>query len=227
MDRRFAPIDASSCGTVRAGLYPHLQKEYFVLIFSWMSQRFCCQPITCASLGRAAFCAWVCLSVLLTGCSTPGKVPSPQEKFGSVETYSRLFDAAPSEACEAARRALLSQGYLVNTTGLELIEGKKNFQPEAESHLEMRIRVVCVRESTDGKVSLAFATAVQDRYALKKDNSSASLGVSAIGSVSIPFMSGSDSMVKVGSETIADDQFYERFFDLVKRYLVDAEVRVE
>ena len=172
------------------------------------------------SFRRVAFCVAACLSALLTGCSTPGKVPSPQEHFGSVETYSRLFDAAPSQACEAARRALLSQGYLVNTTSSELVEGKKSFQPEAESHLEITIRVVCILETTDGKVSLAFATAVQDRYALKKANSSASLGVSAIGSLSLPFMSGSDSMVKVGSETISADGFYEKFFDLVKRYLV-------
>ena len=27
-------------------------------------------------------------------------------------------------------------------------------------------------------------------------------------------------MVKVGSKTISSDVFYERFFDLVKRYLV-------
>lgn len=96
-------------------------------------------------------------------------------------------------------RALLSQGYLVGETNASGVEGKKNFQPEAESHLQMTIRVVCVPESASGEVSSAFASAVQDRYALKKDNSNASLGVSAIASVSLPFMSGSDSMVKVTS----------------------------
>ena len=62
--------------------------------------------------------------------------------------------------------------------------------------------------------------ALQDRYTLKKSANSASLGVGALGSVSLPFSSGSDSMVKVGSETIAKDTFYDSFFDLVKRYLV-------
>lgn len=156
---------------------------------------------------------------ILAGCSGPAKMFPAQEKFTSVETYSRLFDAPPAQACEAARRALLSQGYLVGDTKATWVEGKKSFQPDAESHLQMTIRVVCVTESASGEVSLAFASAVQDRYALKKDNSSASLGVSAIGSVSLPFMAGSDSMVKVGSETIATDAFYDKFFDLVKRYL--------
>jgi hypothetical protein len=156
---------------------------------------------------------------ILAGCSSPTKMFPAQEKFSSVETYSRLFDASPAQACEAARRALLSQGYLVGDTKATGVEGKKSFQPEPESHLQMTIRVVCVPDSASGEVSLAFASAVQDRYALKKDNSSASLGVSAIGSVSLPFMAGSDSMVKVGSETIATDAFYDKFFDLVKRYL--------
>ena len=38
--------------------------------------------------------------------------------------------------------------------------------------------------------------------------------------VSLPFSSSSESLVKVGSETIAKDAFYDSFFDLVKRYLV-------
>ena len=158
--------------------------------------------------------------VLIAGCTSAGKAFAPQESFGSVATYSRLFDATPHQTCEAARRALLSQGYIVNTTTAELIEGKKNFQPDAESHLQMMIRVVCVPESGDGKVSLGFVTALQENYALKKSNTSASLGVGAIGSVSLPFTSGSDSMVKVGSATISADGFYDKFFDLVKRYLV-------
>jgi Uncharacterized protein conserved in bacteria (DUF2242). len=95
-------------------------------------------------------------------------VYSPQESFGSVATYSRLFDAAPAQTCEAARRALLSQGYIINTQVAEMVEGRKNFQPEANAHLQMMIRVVCVPESANGKVSLGFVTAVQDRYTLKK-----------------------------------------------------------
>ncbi|MDD2179903.1 DUF2242 domain-containing protein [Acidovorax sp. D2M1] len=163
----------------------------------------------------------VALAVLLAGCaSTTPKTFGVQESFGSVATYSRLFDATPQQTCEASRRALLSQGFIISTHQPEMVEGKKSFQPEAESHLQMVVRVVCVPEANDGKVSLGFVTALQDTYALRKTNNSASLGVGAIGSVSLPVSSSSESLVKVGSETISKDTFYESFFDLVKRYLV-------
>lgn len=155
----------------------------------------------------------------LAGCASPIKTFPSQEKFASTETYSRLFDATPSQTCEAAKRALLSQGYLVNSTRADLVEGKKSFQPEPESHLQMEIRVVCVPDNPEGSISLGFVSAVQDVYALKKSNNSASLGVGGVGSVSLPFTSSNDSMVRVGSETISSDRFYERFFDLVKNYL--------
>jgi hypothetical protein len=164
------------------------------------------------------------VAMLLAGCGTlPGSTQGPQgpqEKFGSLATYSRLFDATPAQTCEASRRALLSQGYLINTSSAELVEGKKNFQPGSETHMQMVIRVVCVPESPTGKISLGFVTAIQDSFALRKTNNSASLGVGAIGSVSLPFSSSSESLVRVGSETITADTFYESFFDLVKRYLV-------
>jgi hypothetical protein len=161
------------------------------------------------------------LAAMLAGCmGTSPKTFDVQESFGSVATYSRLFDATPQQTCEASRRALLSQGYIISTHQAELVEGKKSFQPEAESHLQMVVRVVCVPEASDGKVSLGFVTALQDTYALRKTNNSASVGVGAIGSVSLPFSASSESLVKVGSETISKDTFYESFFDLVKRYLI-------
>ncbi|CAN5514376.1 hypothetical protein BH10PSE16_BH10PSE16_08250 [soil metagenome] len=157
---------------------------------------------------------------LLTACASSPKAYPSQEAFDSTVTYSRLFDATPAQTCEAARRALLSQGYIISAAREDMVEGRKSFQPEPEAHLQMEIRVVCAPDSPDGKVSLGFVTALQDVYALKKSNNSASLGVGALGSVSLPFSSSNDSMVRVASKTISSESFYERFFDLVKRYLV-------
>lgn len=156
---------------------------------------------------------------LLSACSMPTKRLPPQEAFSSTSTYSRMFDASPAKTCEAARRALLSQGYVISLAKDDLVLGQKSFQPDAESHLQMEIRVVCAPESKDGQLTIGFVTALQDRYALKKSNNSASLGVGGIGSVSLPFTSGDDSLVKVGSETINSESFYDRFFALVHRYL--------
>ena len=169
---------------------------------------------------RVGLMILACLASLLTACGSPMKTFQSQEDFGSTVTFSRLFDATAAQTCEASRRALLSQGYIISTARDDLIEGRKSFQPEPESHLQMEIRVVCAPDTPDGKVSLGFVTALQDVYALKKSNNSASLGVGALGSVSLPFSSSNDSMVKVASRTISTDIFYERFFDLVKRYLV-------
>ena len=173
--------------------------------------------------------AFLCLAILAGGC-TPQKAPRPavlHEKFGSDETYSRLIGATPAQSCEAARRALLSQGYIVVNATADLIDGKKSFQPGPEAHLEMMIRVVCVPETGEGPLSLVFVTAVQDSYTLKKSNSSASVGLGGIGSVSLPFTSSSEALVKVGSETIASDKFYDSFFELVRKYLVDDSATAE
>ena len=175
---------------------------------TWMN-RWGCRPL-----------AWLALACALSACGNePMKRIRPQEDFSSTATYSRLFDATPAQTCEAARRALLSQGYMINNVSADLVEGRKSFQPEPEVHLQMLIRVVCVPESPDNTVSMGFVTALQDRYALKKSANSASLGVGALRSVSLPLAATNESMVKVGSETIASDIFYENFFDLVKRFL--------
>lgn len=194
----------------------------------------CCKPIQGAILDRmrlilktslifqpAAWALAIGVLGLLSGCAAPMKRVLPQEAFSSTSTFSRMFDAPPAKTCEAARRALLSQGYVIITANDDLVRGQKSFQPEPESHLQMDIRVVCARETKDGQITLGFVTALQDRYALKKSNNSASLGVGGLGSVSLPFSSSDDSLVKVGSETITSEAFYDSFFALIHRYLVD------
>lgn len=114
---------------------------------------------------------------------------------------------------------MLSQGYIATARTQELIEGRKNFQPNVDTNLEINFRVVCVPQTSDGQVSLGFATALQDRYTLKKSANSASVGVSALGSLSLPFSSSTDSLVKIGSETISRRSFYDSFFELLESYL--------
>ena len=69
--------------------------------------------------------------------------------------------------------------------------------------------------------SLVFVTAIKDTYALKKSATSASVGLGGIGSVSLPFSSTDEALVKVGSETVSVEKFYDSFYDLVRRYLAD------
>ena len=48
------------------------------------------------------------------------------------------------------------------------------------------------------------------------------MGVGAIGSLSLPFSSSDDALVKVASETLTDERFYDRFFALIDRFLPEA-----
>ncbi len=172
--------------------------------------------------------AALCLTLLASGCATQAVVrPALQEEFESEDTYSRLIQGSPAQSCEAARRALLSQGYILVNTKAELIDAKKSFQPAPEVQQEMMIRVVCLPDTPPDQWSLVFVTAIQDSYALKKSATSASVGLGGIGSVSLPFSSTSEALVKVGSETIASEKFYDSFFDLVRRYLADENAKEE
>ena len=161
-------------------------------------------------------------ALVLAGCgSASRRVSYEPEEFDSTTTHTRNYAATEAQTCEAARRALLSQGYMVTAANADLVTGRKSFQPAAEVHVEVEFRVVCAREGgKSGKQStVAFATALQDRYGIKKVNNSASVGVGAIGSLSLPFSGSDDAMVKVASETLTDERFYDRFFTLLDRFL--------
>jgi len=169
---------------------------------------------------RAALCAATAVSLLLSACSSTHPAAFQREDFSVSNTYSRSFDGTEAQTCEAARRALLSQGYVVLIANADLVNARKNFQPEADSHVQIEFRIVCTAQRKGARPTLAFVTALQERYALKKSNTAASVGVGAIGSLSLPFTSGDDSLVKVASETVTSAGFYDRFFKLVSSYLV-------
>ena len=155
----------------------------------------------------------------LAGCSTQKTAIYEHENFDDSGTFSRNYPVADKASCEAARRALLSQGYIITSRDPKMISGHKSFQQTGESHLEISFNVVCADDGGAAHHSTMFANALQDRYALKKVNNSASLGVGVLGSVSMPIGSTDDSMVKVASETVSSAQFYDRFFSLVEVFL--------
>jgi hypothetical protein len=178
------------------------------------------------SSGRLA--AAPVLLLVLAGCAgTSKRVVYDPEEFDSTTTHARGYAATEAQTCEAARRALLSQGYLITAANPDLVTGRKSFQPASEVHVEVEFRVVCARDQAAAKgqrKSIAFVTALQDRYGIKKTNNAASVGVGVIGSLSLPFSSSDDAMVKVASETLTDERFYDRFYALLDRYLVPGAV---
>ena len=154
----------------------------------------------------------------LSGCSTSKKTAIyDHETFGESQTFSRTYPVTDVASCEAARRALLSQGYIITSSDPKIVSGHKSFQQTGDTHMEISFNVVCAPDTGQG--ATMFANALQDSYALKKTNNSASLGVGVLGSVSMPIGSTDDSMVKVASETVTSDKFYDRYFALVEMFL--------
>ena len=153
------------------------------------------------------------------GCSSKKAAIYEHENFDDSGTFSRNYPVTDAQSCEAARRALLSQGYIITSSDPKLVSGHKSFQQTGETHMEISFSVVCADDGSAGHHATMFANALQDRYALKKTNNSASLGVGVLGSVSMPIGSSDDSMVKVASETVSSAKFYERFFALVEVFL--------
>jgi hypothetical protein len=157
--------------------------------------------------------------VVLAGCGT-APTKARREDFQSTDTFSREYSTTPAQTCEAGKRALMSQGYLIDKADSGTVTGHKNFeQMEDNSHTQIQFQVVCSPSDSAALGSTAFVNAVQDRYTIKRSSTAASVGVTILGSVSMPFGSSPDSLVKVASETISRPEFYDGFFTLLKRNL--------
>src|SRR6202012_5473274 len=163
------------------------------------------------------------LLAVLAACSTPPKPLYQTEQFDSkASPFARNFDSPAAGTCQAARRALLSQGYMTASTRFDLVDGSKNFQPDSDSHVTIEFHVVCTSDDPDSPNSTAYVSAVQARYTRKKSTTAASVALSVLGSLSLPIGSSDDEMVKIASETIPAGVFYDRFFNLVKYYIATA-----
>ncbi|MDO5623226.1 MAG: DUF2242 domain-containing protein [Pseudomonadota bacterium] len=169
------------------------------------------------------------LPVGLTACVGLSSAPAPlvnyQPEAFDASSHVRHFAVPPQRTCEAARRALLSQAYVITNDQPALVIGRKYFQPHPERHVQLEFRVVCVPSGAGGSASSAFVSGLQDQYVVRKAKESASLGVGGLGSLSLPIEGGMESMVKVGSETVTHDALYERFFELL-RVQLDKVVRL-
>lgn len=159
----------------------------------------------------AALCA-----LLLAACGS--KAVYTKESFAADSPFQKRVTVKTAAACESARRALLAQGYLIDSASAEQIKSRKAYKSEDERSTFIEMQVVCAPDSTG---STLYATALLSTYDVKKTGQSASVGVKAIGSVSLPFGQSADSMVKVSDETIDDKAFYKRFFVAVDHILME------
>ena len=153
------------------------------------------------------------LLLVIAGCnSTPAPVYRT-ENFDAETPYQYHSDLPPLVLCEYGKRALLSQAYEVDASVPSNIRGSKFFQPQAELQVQLRITLTCMGTGRDTTI---YANALQTRYELKAGGSSTGLSVTGLGSISVPWPTDKNSLVKVGEETIADAEFYRRLFVLIE-----------
>lgn len=150
---------------------------------------------------------------LLNGCSST-KVPRPYqtEAFPSQTPFQYSSTREPEEACEVARRALLSQGYQVDESKPGNIRGEKYFRPKPDEATRLSIILVYLPGNPGTTI---YASGLETQFEMKSKGSSAGVSVPALGSLSLPWSLDKDTLVKVGEETVTDPEFYKRLFELI------------
>lgn len=148
---------------------------------------------------------------LLTGCSAP-PAPYLTETFDSESPYVNWSTRDPASACELGRRALLSQGYQVDSTHPNSVRGEKFFKPRPDQAVTLNITLVCLPSNVG---AVMYANALQTHFELKSASSSTGLSVAGVGSISLPWSADKEALVKVGEETVSDPHFYRRLFGLI------------
>jgi hypothetical protein len=159
-----------------------------------------------------------CLGALLPGCGS--EAVYVEESFANDSPFKLTVTEPAPVACESARRSLLGQGYLIDTTSGEQVKGRKAYRRDDSQNTFIEMNVVCI---PDRKGSTLYANGVLSTYDLKKSGNSASVGISAVGSISLPIGQSADSLVKIAEETIEDKAFYGRFFAAVGHVLKEME----
>jgi len=152
-------------------------------------------------------------SLLVAGCRTSPPPAYRGETFDTESPFVNWSTKEPVAACEIAKRALLSQGYKVDSSNPTSIRGEKLFLPKPDYAMRLDITLVCLPSNVGAAM---YANALQTRFEMKSAASSAGVGVAGVGSISLPWSSDKEALVKVGEETISDPAFYRRLFALIE-----------
>ena len=169
---------------------------------------------------RVALLAGV--AIACTACASR-KVDIAQESISSKAPFSRNFQGSGDAVCWSVKRALLSQGYMLDRPGESgVLTGTRDFQPDPKLNVSYHLQTSCA-DNRDG-TSIVFLTAEREESQLQKMKQSTSVGV---GPATLTMPSGSAQVLGVvRRETVKDPEFYTRFFSLVQSYVDQEQNRV-
>src|SRR6516165_6750367 len=153
--------------------------------------------------------------ITASGCASR-KVDVAEASISSAAPFSRTFQGSGDAVCWSVKRALLSQGYMLdrpNDSGV--LTGTRDFQPDPKLNVSYHLQTTCA-DNRDGS-SIVFVTAEREDSRLQKMKQTTSVGV---GPATLTMPSGSARVLGVvRRETIKDPAFYDRFFSLVQAYV--------
>ncbi len=154
--------------------------------------------------------------LLVAGGCASRKMDLAQASISTQAPFSRNFQGSGDTVCWSVKRALLSQGYMLdrpNESGV--LTGTRDFQPDPKLNVSYHLQATCA-DNRDG-TSIVFVTAEREDSRLQKMKQTTSVGV---GPATLTMPSGSAQVLGVvRRETVKDPGFYDRFFTLVQSYI--------
>jgi len=160
------------------------------------------------------------VAVLATGCASR-KHDIARDSISAQAPFSKTFPGSGDAVCWSVKRALLSQGYMLDRgSDNGVMTGTRDFQPEPKLNVSYHLQTTCA-DNRDG-TSIVFVTATREDSRLQKMKQSTSMG---IGPATLTMPSGSAEVLgTVRRETIKDPSFYDRFFELVQGFVAQERV---
>jgi hypothetical protein len=148
----------------------------------------------------------------LSACATH----PPPRQFTPDAPYSRTIAGSGDSVCWSVKRALLSQGYMLDRpSDSGVLTGSRDDQPKPKLNVTTRLQTSCA-DNRNG-TSIVFATATREESKLQKMKQSTSMGV---GPATLTMPSGSAEVLgTVRRETVKDPAFYDQFFSLVQTFV--------
>ena len=176
-------------------------------------------PTPTTGLCRATVVAAAVITA--SGCASR-KVDVAEASITAAAPFSRVFHGSGDAVCWSVKRALLSQGYMLdrpNDSGV--LTGTRDFQPDPKLNISYHLQTTCA-DNRDG-TSIVFVTAEREDNRLQKMKQTTSVGV---GPATLTMPSGSAQVLGVvRRETVKDPTFYDRFFSLVQSFVNQEEQR--
>jgi hypothetical protein len=154
---------------------------------------------------------------VMGGCAS-GRHDAARDTFSAAAPFSKTVAGSGDAVCWSVKRALLSQGYMVDRpSDSGVLTGTRDYQPDPKLNVTLRLQTTC-SDNRDG-TSIVFVAASREDSRLQKMKQTSSAG---IGPATITMPSGSAKILGVvRRETIQDPNFYNHFFALIEQYVAE------